>query len=74
MKISAENVKEQSDVYEATDIVIEGEEKIPMDTLYSIASQSAEDDNSLIVITKSLCNGNNLFETCSNNYNNFVNT
>ncbi|KAK1356728.1 hypothetical protein POM88_049984 [Heracleum sosnowskyi] len=48
LKISAENVTKESDVYEAIDIANEGEENLSTEASLSIASPSAEDDNSVI--------------------------
>ncbi|KAK1384738.1 DUF223 domain-containing protein [Heracleum sosnowskyi] len=48
LKISAENVTKESDVYEAIDIANEGEENLSTEASLSISSPSAEDDNSVI--------------------------
>lgn len=50
LKINAENVNQESDVYEAVDICIQGEEDFASNAAETIPSPSAEDDNTITVI------------------------
>lgn len=50
LKITPENINKESQVYEATDVYVEGYDQVLADESETIHSPSAEDDNSLIVI------------------------
>lgn len=49
LKITEENVKKESDVYEACDISVLGEDNVSSKQSFGIPSPSAEDDNTAIV-------------------------